>query len=236
MLFYERGLSGKHESLNASEIGEHLDSGPAQSVQFVCDEMGLIPAKFKCDPAFGLEERGAILQEAVDDIEPVFAAVESHQRIAPDLAAEAGYFCAGDVGEVGDDEVKATGDFFEQIAPDQRDAMQLKAGGVQAGEIEGFFGEIDQQYFCAWPAVSEAESDAAAAAGHVEDAAGGAVGKAAHEDLAEVFRLWPGNERALIADQFQVAKFHGAQQVLQGCAAGALFGQGAQFFEIWLPQ
>jgi hypothetical protein len=225
-------ILGKDESINAGEIRPDFDVLPVMGLEDFGDDGGLVLAEFEDELGVWVEEGEAGVDEAADDVEAVWAAVEGEEGIAADFAAEGGDFGTGDVGEVGDDEVEGAGDFFEEVAADEAGVGEREAGGVEAGEVESVFGDVSEDDFGAGfgPGVGEIEANAAAAAGHVEDTGGGCgtVG----EFFAEVFGFGSGDEGAVVGDEFEVAKGDSAEEVLEGDAFGAAAGEVAEFGEI----
>ncbi|MEI6339878.1 MAG: hypothetical protein WCQ57_15070, partial [Verrucomicrobiota bacterium] len=71
------------------------------------DARSLIVADFQREGAAGREASGAPGDESLDDCQSVRAAIEGGEWVQPDFALEGREIAAGDVGEIGDDEVEA---------------------------------------------------------------------------------------------------------------------------------
>ena len=154
-----------------------------------------------------------IVQEALDDAEAVGAAVEGEDGVAFDFGAEGGDFGAGDVGEIGDDDIEIAGDLFEEVAAQEFD-VGAEARGIEAREIEGVFADVGENDFAERPGFGQAEANAAGTGGHVEHA-GGCGGRFLEHEFHQRFGFGAWDQGAVVAHKFMAAEFDGAEQMLQ---------------------
>lgn len=194
-------VGAEDEALDAGEVGEEAEADEAVLGGDVCDGLCLVVADFEGDAAAGVEVGGGGGEEAADDVHAIGAAIEGGDGVAPDFAREAGDLGAGDVGEVGDDEVEPGGDFFKKVAAGELDVAEAEAGGIEPGEIEGVFGDVGELGAGVFPGGGEGEADAAGTGGDVEEGGGPREvggGDLAEEPIDEVFGLGTGYEGAVV--------------------------------------
>ncbi len=221
--------SGEDEAVDAGEVGR---CGGVQVAEFRAaggDGGALIMADFEGDEGVGIEMRQGVCKVAFDDAKAVGAAVEGERRITFDLGAEGWDLTAGDVGEVGDDEIEAAGDFFEEVAAQELD-VGAEARGVEARKVEGVFADVGEDDFAQGPGFGEAETDAAGAGGHVEHACRW-CGELFEDKFDECFGFRTRNEGAVVADELVTAEFDGAEEMLKRLpfpTAAEEFAQGGQ--------
>lgn len=199
--------------MDAGEVG---GGGGVEVAEFRAasgDWRALIMADFEGDEGIGIEVRQSIGEEAFDDAKTVGAAVEGEDGIAFDLGAERLDLGGGDVGQIGDDEIKGAGDFFEEVAAQELD-VGAEARGVEAGEVEGVLADVSEDDFTQGPGFGETEADAAGAGGHVEHTRW-RYGKLFEDELNESFGLRTRDEGAVVADELMAAELDGAEEVLK---------------------
>lgn len=199
--------------MDAGEVG---GGGGIEVAEFRAasgDWRALIMADFEGNEGVGIEMRQSIAEEAFDDAETVGATVKSEDGIAFDLGAERLDLGVGDVRKVGDDEIEAAGDFFEEVAAQELD-VGAEARCIQAGEVEGVFADVSEDDFTQGPGFGETEADAAGAGGHVEHSRW-RCGELFEDELNESFGLRTRDEGAVVADELVAAELDGAEEVLK---------------------
>lgn len=204
------------EAMDAGEVGGGGGGLVAERGGTGGDGCSLIVADFEGDEGTGVEMGQGFGEEAFDDAEAVGAAVEGEDGIALDLGAERFDLRAGDVRQIGNDEIEGAGDFFEEVAAEEL-GVHVETRGVEAGEVEGVLADVGEDDFAEGPGFGEAEADAAGAGGHVEHA--DRRGAEFFEgEFDEGLSLGAWDESAVVADDFVTAEFDAAEEVLQGFA------------------
>ena len=130
----------------------------------------MVGADLEEEGAAGGEARGGFGDEAADEVESLGAAVERGGGIVADFGGEGCDFPAGDVGEVGEDEVELGVVGWKEVGLVEADAVgELVAGGVIGGEGESVGREVGGVDGGGGEFEGEGEGDDAGAGADVEE-------------------------------------------------------------------
>ena len=140
-------MRGDDEALAALEVAQRGYVGEVFFGEQVADLFGLVFTDFEGEETLQQGRRVSgddVVDELADQVEAIGAAIEGEMRIALDLARERWDFAGGDIGEVGDDELKGLGERLgERSLVEGHAGSEFERVGVFLGESEGIGGNID---------------------------------------------------------------------------------------------
>lgn len=188
--------------------------------------------------AAGAEAGGGLPDEALDEAEAVGAAVQTEAGLVlADLGRTGLELGAGDVGEVGGDDVGPTVQWGEQVALQEADAFgDAVALGVAAGEGEGVRGDVDGGDLGLREVDGQSDGDGAGASADVGDGDGAAPTGEIEDEVDEGLGVGAGDDGGGDNFKFEAVELAAAQDVGGGLAheapgeegvegAGGLLGQ-----------
>ncbi len=170
-----------------------------------------------------------VCDEALDECEPVRAAIQREHRIAPHFARECGDRGGVDVRKIRDDELEFARDAFEQIAFCKSDAFrESEPRGIFARQRERIVGNIHRLHARLRPRCGERERDHAASGAHIQDAIGR---RFLQQQLAKLLRLRPWDQCAFVAKESAPEELDRPEQMLQRFARRPALHQPAEWLQ-----